>query len=464
MKFIRAFFCIFLYPLLSLASTVTPAQTVDGIHSYHLRNGLTLLVKEDHRSASVVNMVWYRVGSAYETSGITGISHALEHMMFQGTPKYPAGKFSEIIAENGGEENAFTSQDFTAYFEKLDHSLLPLAFQLEADRMQNLSLKEANFVKEIQVVREERRMRTDDDPTSLTFERFMAAAYLSTPYHNPVIGWPDDLSQLNITDLRQWYHTWYAPNNATIVVVGDVKPDQVYQLAKQYFEKIPAKPIPAFKHHTEPTSLGQRHVIVKKGAAQPLLIVGYVVPSRATEPSSWKPYALTVLNAVLGSGDSARLNTRLVLKQQVASEADSNYDMVSLYEAPFLFFVTPAAKHTLGDVKTALLKEVKILQKTLVSEKELNKVKNQLIAEKIYARDSIFQQGMDLGALVSIGLPSSALTMDIEHLKSVTPEQVRQVAQEYLNENQMTVAALIPQSLKPGQKKVAQTFQQGAIR
>lgn len=461
MKLIHAFFCICLFPLFCFAATET-----NTIHSYKLKNGLTLLVKEDHRSSAVVSMVWYRVGSAYEPSGTTGISHALEHMMFQGTPKYPTGKFSEIIAENGGEENAFTSNDYTAYYEKLDHSLLPLAFQLESDRMQNLSLKEENFSKEIQVVREERRMRTDDNPIALTYERFMAAAYLSTPYHNPTIGWPDDLSQLNIDDLRRWYHIWYAPNNATIVVVGDVKSTQVYQLAQQYFGKIPSKSLPALKRHFEPSALGERHVLVKKSAKQPMLIMGYIVPSRATAPSSWKPYALTLLSAVLGDGDSSRLNTHLIRRDQIASLVEADYDMVSLYEAPFLLFVTPSQRHTLNDAKMALLKEIALLQKNKISSKELEKVKNQFIAEKIYARDSLFQQATDIGSMVSIGLPSDAVDTDIEQLKAITPEQIQQVAKEYLQPNQMTVAVLIPQAHKSGEKAAMNSFQQqgGAIR
>ncbi len=467
MKLKHAFLGIILYPLFCIGAETANKASVNPneIHHYKLRNGLTLLVKEDHRSSAVVSTVWYRVGSAYEPSGLTGISHALEHMMFQGTPKFPSGKFSRIISENGGEENAMTSSDFTIYFETLDHSLLPLAFQLESDRMQHLSLKAENFNKEIEVVREERRMRTDDNPIALTYERFMAAAYLSTPYHNPTIGWPDDLSQLTIEDLRQWYRTWYAPDNATIVVVGDVEPEKVYQLARQYFERIPARPLPPFKHHFEPPALGERHIIVKKGAKEPLLMMGYVVPSRATDPSSWKPYALTLLSAVLSGGNSARLNIDLVQNQQIASQVEVEYDMVSLYQAPFLFFVTPSAKHPLSQVKDALLKEIKALQTKPISEKELDKVRNQLIAQKIYARDSIFEQAMDIGSMASIGLSAENVETDIEKLKAITPKQIQHVAQEYLQSNRMTVAALVPQSLKPTEENNMPMLQAGgAIR
>lgn len=464
MKLIRDFFYVFLYFFSIVINASAHADSVNKIQQYKLSNGLTILVKEDHRSPAVVNMIWYRVGSAYEYSGITGISHALEHMMFQGTPRYPEGQFSKIIAENGGEENAFTSQDYTAYYEKLDHTLLPLAFQLEADRMQHLSLKEKDFSKEIQVVREERRMRTDDDAQALTFEHFMAAAYLSTPYHNPTIGWPDDLKNLNIQDLRHWYHTWYAPNNATIVVVGNVKASEVFKLAQQTFGKIPSQVLPPFKTHEEPISLVERHVTIKKGAKQPLIIMGFVMPSRVTDVKSWKPYALTLLSGILDSGKSARLTTHLIHGQQIASQIDVYYDMYSLYESALMLMGTPSEKHTTHELKAALWKEIRQLQDTLVSMSELQKVKDQLIAQRVYSRDSAFQEATMIGTLVSIGLPPDAMDMDIEQLKAITPEQIRQVAREYFIKDRLVTAVLVPQSLKPGEVLQNDSLGQGAIR
>lgn len=446
MKLFRVLFCI-LFSITAHAADAT--KNTNNLQTYKLKNGLTVLVKEDHRTPMVVNMIWYRVGSAYEYSGITGISHALEHMMFQGTPAYPKGNFSKIIAENGGEENAFTAQDYTAYFEKIDNNLLPLAFKMEADRMHNLSLKEEDYAKEIQVVREERRMRTDDNPQALTYERFMAAAYLSSPYHNPTIGWPDDLNNLTISDLRRWYHIWYAPNNATIVVVGDVKVKDVFKLAEQYFGKIPSQILPPFKTHTEPKALGIRHVFVKKGAKQPLIIMGYVTPSRPSSPSSWEPYALTLLSSILDSGESARLSKYLIRGKQVASQTEVDYDMYSLYETVFMVFGSPSENHTSEELKTALLEEIQSLQKTLVPANELQKVKDQWVAQRVYSQDSLFQQASDLGTLVSIGLPPAVLDTDIEKIKAVTPEQIRDVAREYLTPDRLTMAVLIPQSLTP---------------
>ena len=220
----------------------------NGVHEYQLENGLKLIVKEDHRAPVMVSQVWYKVGASYEPDGITGVSHVLEHMMFKGTKTHPPGEFSRIIAENGGRENAFTSQDYTTYFQRMEASRLPISFELEADRMRRLQLQEEEFQKELRVVMEERRLRTDDKPTALTYEQFIATAYTASSYRSPTIGWMDDLENMTLTDLADWYRRWYAPNNATVVVVGDVDPDEVLRLARVYFgplkpEKIePPKP------------------------------------------------------------------------------------------------------------------------------------------------------------------------------------------------------------------------------
>ena len=218
LRFIIFFLSIF--PLLIHANQ-------SNVHVFTLDNGLKLFVKEDHRAPVVVSQIWYKVGSSYEYNGVTGISHILEHMMFKGTENHSSGEFSRIIAANGGKENAFTGRDYTAYFQRLEKSRLAVSFELEADRMRNLKLVDEEFVKELQVVLEERRMRTDDKPRSKTYEHFISMAYSNSPYQNPVIGWPDDIENLKIDDLKQWYARWSAPNNATLVVVGDVVPNDV---------------------------------------------------------------------------------------------------------------------------------------------------------------------------------------------------------------------------------------------
>lgn len=242
---------------------VLSCQTFSQVQEFILNNGLKILVKEDHRAPIAVSMIWYNVGSADEPGGITGVSHAIEHMMFKGTEKFPLGVFSKTIAEMGAQANAFTNNDYTAFFEKIDASKLATSFELEADRMNHLLLDANEFAKEIKVIQEERRLRTDDNPQALAFERFLATAHLSAPYHHPVIGWMNDLKQMKVEDVREWYKKYYAPNNATLVVVGDVNPEQVRALAENYFGALPKQPVPERKLKREPPELGKKLFISK---------------------------------------------------------------------------------------------------------------------------------------------------------------------------------------------------------
>ncbi|MDE0284102.1 MAG: pitrilysin family protein, partial [Gammaproteobacteria bacterium] len=275
------------------------------VHEYNLENGLKLLVKEDRRAPVVVSQIWYRIGSSYEHDGITGISHALEHMMFQGTKKYPGGEFSRIIAENGGNENAFTGKDYTAYFQTLEKSRMEVSFRLEADRMRNLLLSEQEFEKEIEVVKEERRLRTEDNPVAYLYETALATAFQTSPYRHPIIGWMADLDAMRIGDLRVWYDRWYAPNNAILVVAGDVDHEAVYSLAQKHFGPVKARPPAAARALPELPQQGIKHVTVKRPAELPHLLMAYKTPvlrAGAEAPASWEPYALEVLAGVLDGG------------------------------------------------------------------------------------------------------------------------------------------------------------------
>ena len=234
-----------------------------SVHEKILENGLKVIVKEDHRAPVATAQVWYKVGSANEYGGITGVSHVLEHMMFKGTPKFPVGQFSKILAGIGARDNAFTSRDFTAYYQLFDVSKLETSFELESDRMAHLTLDEGEFNKEIEVVKEERRLRTEDNPNALTYEQFNAAAYNSSSYHNPVIGWMNDLDNMQVSDLRAWYEYWYMPNNATLVVVGDVNADDVFALAEKYYGVIPQREVATSKPRIEAQQIGERRVEVK---------------------------------------------------------------------------------------------------------------------------------------------------------------------------------------------------------
>ncbi|MBN4078971.1 insulinase family protein [Gammaproteobacteria bacterium AH-315-C21] len=238
----------------------TQAQTKpsDNTHEYTFENGLKLIVKEDHRAPVLVSQVWYKVGSTYEHDGISGISHALEHMMFKGTEKFPDGEFDRIVSDNGGRHNAFTSQDYTGYYQEFEKSRLEISFELESDRMRGLLLPEEEFKKEIRVVMEERQLRTEDNPQALTYEQFNATAFLNSSLRIPVIGWMNDLENMNIDDLRDWYEQWYAPNNATLVVAGDVNADEVYALAKKYFSSIKPSAIKQPKPRQEIEQNGKR--------------------------------------------------------------------------------------------------------------------------------------------------------------------------------------------------------------
>ena len=428
-----------LWPLLGLAAPL--------VHEYSLDNGLKLIVKVDKRAPVLTSMVWYKVGASYEPNGLTGISHMLEHMMFQGTQAYPTGQFSTLIAENGGQQNAFTGADYTAYYQNLAADKLALSFELEADRMQNLSLKEADFAKELQVVMEERRLRTDDVPEALTYERFAAAAFIANPYHHPIIGWMNDLQNLRLADVNTWYQTWYAPNNATVVVVGDVVPEQVLALAKKYFAAIPQRMVPALKPQQEVAGLGERRVLVKVPAQVPTLIMGYNVPVIRDDQSSDTPYVLSVINALLSGGNSARLEKNVVRKQQIASAAYADYDPFARFSTVFILGGTPAQQHSLNNLEAALFTQIKELQTTLVDESELARVKAQIIAAKIFAQDSLTYQAMEIGLLETIGLSWQAFDTFVAKVQEVRPQQIQQVAQQYLIAERLTVAHLQPLAL-----------------
>lgn len=422
------------------------AQT--QVSEHILTNGLKVLVKEDHRSPVVVSQVWYKVGSSYEPGGITGVSHMLEHMMFKGTDKYPAGEFSRIIAENGGQENAFTGRDYTAYFQTMDKSRLEVSFELEADRMRHLRLLPEELKKELQVVYEERRMRTEDKPRAKVEEYFMTTAYANSPYKNPVIGWPADIENYTVADLQAWYQRWYAPNNATLVVVGDVEPKAVFALAEKYFAALKTSEIPPLKPQTEIEQVGVRQVTIKLPAKLPYILMGYKVPTLKTAEHEWEAYALEVLAGVLDGGGSARLASELVRGRQIAVSASAGYGLSSRLSELFMLDATPADGKTLWDMQTALKHEVARLQKDLIVNEELQRIKAQVLANAVYERDSAFYQAMQLGMLETVGLGWQKADEYVDKVNQVTAEQVRDVARKYLLDDRLTIAYLEPQAIQ----------------
>jgi len=453
-----------LLALLFLPLAACAAAPVAPTKETTLDNGMRVIVREDHRAPVVVSQVWYKVGSSYEHDGITGISHVLEHMMFKGTDKHPAGEFSRIIAENGGRENAFTGTDYTAYFQQLEKSRLPVSVELEADRMRNLLLPPEEFAKEVKVVMEERRMRTEDNPDALTYEQFMATAFQVSPYHHPVIGWMTDLDNLKVADLRDWYQQWYAPNNATLVVVGDVKADDVFSLAKTYFGVNKPSTIEPPKPRIEPPQLGERRIVVKAPAELPSLIMGYRTPSLVTTDEPWKAYALEVLAGVLDGGESARFARELVRGQQIAAGASASYGLTDRLDTLFTLSATPANGHDIQTLENALRDQVKRLRDELVSKDELARIKAQVTAAKVYERDSVFYQAMQIGTLVTVGLDWREGDKYAERINAVTPEQVRAVAREFLIDDHLTVARLDPQPIDRQHQPAASGMNHGAIR
>lgn len=453
--------------LLSVVLVGWSALTLAGgaVHEYRLDNGLKLIVKEDHRAPVMVSQVWYKVGSSYEHDGITGVSHVLEHMMFKGTKNHPPGEFSRIISENGGRENAFTSRDYTAYFQRMERSRVPVSFELEADRMRNLLLPPEEFAKEVQVVMEERRMRTEDNPQSLTYEQFNATAFMNSPYRIPVIGWMNDLENLKVEDLEHWYRKWYAPNNATVVVVGDVDPEEIHALAKRYFG--PLKPSPdlnAPKPREEIRQRGVRRIEVEAPAELPYLLMGYKVPVLLTAGEDWEPYALEVLAGVLDGGNSARLSRELVRGREIAASAGAGYDLYDRQKSLLLLDGTPANGTGIDELEQALRDQIRQLREELVSGDELDRVKAQVVASDVYEQDSVFYQAMKIGTLETIGLDWKVMEDYVPRIQAVTAEQVREVARKYLVEDRLTVAVLDPQPMAPGQKPRAMSMGGGHVR
>jgi zinc protease len=434
-------YCIAL--LLSWSQSVAHAEVFEKT----LSNGLKVIVKEDHRAPVVVQQVWYHVGSIDELTGTTGVAHMLEHMMFKGTKTVPAGEFSKRIAAAGGRENAFTNDDYTAYFQQLQSSKLPLAMQLESDRMRNLKLSDAEFAKEVKVVMEERRMRTDDEPHALLYEKLMAVAYQEHPYRHPVIGWMDDLLAFTASDPRNWYKTWYAPNNATLVVAGDVKADEVFKLAQHYYGPIPAHTLPVRKPHNELPQVGIKRIVVKAPAELPYLVMAYHAPELRDPNKDWKPYALEVLAGILDGNESARLNKTLVREQQLASEVGAGYESTSRGPTMFTLEGTPSTGKSVADLEAGLRQQIALLVKDGVSEEELKRVKAQVTAGEVYKLDSVFYQAMQIGQMESIGLGQKAIPVMLKKIQEVTAQQVQDVAREFFQDDNLSVAVLDPQPI-----------------
>lgn len=432
-----------------------PFPSAAEVGEYELDNGLRILVKPDNRAPVVASQLWYMVGGSDEYSGLTGISHVLEHMMFKGTPNYPGDIFSRTMEANGAEQNAFTSRDATVYHQTLSKDSLEVSFKLEADRMENLEFAAEEYAKEIKVVMEERRWRVEDNPQSYTYEVARAMTFQTSPYRHPVIGTSQDLQGLELEQVRQWYERWYSPNNALLVVVGDVESDEVFRLAKKHFADITPSKLPPRRQPRELEQQGSRRVEVKRPAKLPFLLMSFQVPSLAVayndkDLPDWEVYALSVLSDILSSDSSSRLSKSLVRGSGVAASAWASYDLLARLDTVFSFAATPAAGSTVAELELAIMQEIKSLQNKLVAADELDKVKTKAVAESLYSQDSIYYQTLLIGSLESIGLPHKLLDSYPQQVKEVTAEQVMQVARKYLTVDRSTTAWLNPQPIEGG--------------
>lgn len=430
---------LLLVAILSTSSLVQ-AKTIE----YELDNGLKLVVREDHRAPVVVSQVWYKVGATYEHDGISGVSHVLEHMMFKGTKTLKPGEFSEIIAEHGGTENAFTSKDYTAYFQRISSQHLELCLRLEADRMRNLQLQQDEFKKELEVVKEERRLRVDNKPKSKLYEQVNATAFLSSPARIPTIGWMSDLNQLTLEDAQAWYTRWYAPNNATIVIVGDVDSDEVFALVKKYFSEYKPEKIIASKKRQEAKQTGLRQITIHDEVSTPYMMMGYKVPSLETIKDKKDAYTLEVIASILDGGNSARFSKNILRGEELAVSLGTSYDLYDRLESLFVFAGTPTKNTSLETLKKAVIKQLDNLKTSPVSQQELDTVVAHVVAEKIYDRDSMFNMGMQIGMLEATHMPWKLMEEYENNIKKVTIDDIQRVANKFFKTNDLTVGYLFP--------------------
>jgi len=421
----------------------SPAQA-RTIQTHTLENGLKVILVEEHKAPVVTIQIWYRAGSRNEITGKTGLAHLTEHMMFKGTPKYGKGEFSRMIAKVGGTENAFTSKDYTAYFENLSTDQIGLALNLESDRMTNLLLDTKEFQLEREVVKEERRLRTDDDPQSLVVEYLYAMAYLVHPYHAPTLGWMTDLNSLERNDVTAFYKRYYSPNNAILVIVGDIDPDKLLPKIQQTFGRVPKGfPAPPF-HIVEPEQNGERRFVIKKEAQLPFVFAGYPVPN-FSHPDN---YALGVLANILFSGKSSRLYRSLVYEQKLALDVGGEYPNLSANPDLFYLYGIPQPGKSAEELEKALYAEIQKVTSEPISDLELQKAKNQIEAGFIMGQDSNFFQAMQIGSAEAVGAGYDYQESYVENIRKVTKEDVMRVAKTYLIEDHRTVGILMPQPHK----------------
>jgi zinc protease len=446
----------------SLAQTaVNPASSTSSATAtalqYSLPNGLTVIIKPDRRAPTAVHMLWLRVGSMDEVDGTSGVAHVLEHMLFKGTDVLKVGEFSQKVAALGGRENAFTARDYTGYFQQIPSNKLEDVMKLEANRFAKNQWADEEFIKELEVVKEERRLRTEDNPRSLMWEAMNAVMFTASPYRRPIVGWMSDLDAMRPDDARNFYRQWYAPNNAAVVIAGDVDIDNAKALVEKYYGSIPQRALPERKPRDEPLQSGPRRLDFKAPAEQAYVGLAFKVPQMtapaATDTATLDAYALVVMAAVLDGYSGARLDRALTQGDNAVADSAGAYCGLS-GRGPQICALdgVPAKGKTAAQLEAALRDQVAKIAKDGVSEAELNRVKTQWVAGQVYQQDSVFSQARSLGANWATGFPTNTDEIVIERLRQVTAQQVKDVAGRYFGNDAMTVGTLLPQPPDPNRK------------
>jgi len=440
--------------LICLSSSQLQAQTIEKAKSEltrstfetTLKNGLKVIIREDHRAPMVMTQIWYKVGSADESGNTLGISHVLEHMMFKGTSKVPNDEFTRISRIYGGSINAATFTNYTNYYQLYPKAYFPMALELEADRMSNLLLRQQDFEPEIKVVMEERRQRTEDNPRSRAFERFKWISYPTSHYRQPVIGHMKTLNNIQLNDVKQWYKTWYTPNNAILVIVGDVESEQALLQVQKYFADTPSRVTPQRNDVHEFEHLGYRHMEINTDVQVPNLYMTWNVKSLASAINPQDAYALTIIRSLLDSGISSRLQDRLVRDRKLLTSVSVSYDPYNRGDSLFSISALPANGVSFEDAQKAIQAEVDTLKTEDIPKHELERITTRFVSNLIYNQDNIAGQAKMIGNLEVNGLSYRLMDELPKYYENVSMSDIQRVANTYFIRKNLSTLYLAPET------------------